>query len=173
MNIHIEYNHAKYLGELVRYTSNAKKSGLWKRISSHLKTVVNMLFDQQGGDYGRAKWPAIDPSMYGKRRYGSDGTAQGTYAPGTKPLQASGKYKKSFKLIEQTPVFMQWGSDHPKADRIPYGGWQEAGNKRRARYVPRYALPDGNHPLINDEIAGITRQWLDDGVKQAILAGGR
>jgi hypothetical protein len=171
--VEVQFNRGRFLSRLMGGISNGINSGLWGRISYWMLHLVLGMFSSKGGAYGRKTWPAISPSLYGRIREGSMGGTFGVYGSDSQPLQASGRYKASFKTIRQSPTMLKWGSNHKKADRIPYGGWNQGKNNKRARYTPRYAMPDAKDGRFQKELVQQERDWLDAVVKQAILEGGR
>lgn len=146
-----------FMKELTRLMTDGIRSGYWARWKKKMAEIVSWLFDNQGGDYDREKWPAISDTMIGKIRRGSNGGVFGRYAADSKPLQASGDYRRSFGTISETPSTLVWGSNHPKADKMPYCGWNRTG----AGYTPRYAMPDTLSDAFDDVRSGIDRMNID------------
>lgn len=134
-------------------------------------------FKNQGGLYGRDKWPAIDQSMYerhtrldGRRgltkakiRYGTDGGGKGKnprrFTPNSKPLQASGGYRMSFKQQSLTMNKLVFGSrlkgDNDLAVNIQYAGGKE-----------RMVLPIWEHASTQSRIKDILSKfagWIAKG----------
>ena len=147
----------EFLKVLTRLMTDGIRSGLWARWKKTMGDIVSALFDNQGGDYGREKWPPISDTMIGKIRRGSLGGVFGRYEAGSKPLQASGEYRKSFGVISETPSTLVYGTKHPLGDRIPYCGWNRTG----AGYVPRYALPDTLSEAFGNVRSGIDRANIE------------
>jgi len=140
-----------YNSALIAVLSNAYKSGLWTMVSEELEKIKEAMFDRWGGDFGRPTWPPINPSIWGKPRLGSDGKVHGVYTPRTQPLDASGTYERSFKLLRATAQTMAWGSNLRKrvgrgkillANLMPYAGWSDKPRGDNLKYMPRYVLPD-------------------------------
>ena len=125
--------------QAVRQLSNGIQSGLWEKVATWLDGIKEAMFNKLGGLYGRDRWPKIAPTMWGKLRRGSDGRVYGRYSGASRPLQASGKYRKSFSA-KMSPRILTYGSrlTRKMGTKIPYGGW----NRKDGNYSPRYALPD-------------------------------
>ena len=162
MKITIEQR-LEFLKVLARLMTDGIRSGYWARWKKKMAEIVSWMFDNQGGAYGREKWPAISDTMLGKIRRGSMGGVFGRYDAASKPLQASGEYQKSFGVISETPSTMVFGTDHPLGDRIPYCGW----NRDGSGYTPRYALPDTLSDAFNDVRSGIDRENIESMLRQA------
>lgn len=162
--IEIDQTRLKRIKNLVRQLSNGIQSGLWDKVTDWLENIKEDLFDNLGGDYGRAKWPKIAPTMWGRLRRGSDGQIYGRYSSGTVPLQASGAYRKSFKA-KMSPKTLTYGSRLRKklGTKIPYGGW----NNKEGKYVPRYALPDMFNRKTKKELNKIYKQTIKEWLKGA------
>ncbi len=159
MQIKIDKSRLERVRKLVRALSNGTTSGLWDRVTEWISSVKDKLFDGLGGDYGRKKWPGISPSLYGKIRRSSLGAKVGRYESGSKPLQASGRYRQSFQPRFR-PRVMTYGPRIKKPDPavFPYAGW----NRKDGRYTPRYALPDMTNRKTVRELRGVYRTWIKD-----------
>ena len=139
--------------------SNPLKAGMWDRISTWLRGIVDRMFTNKGGQYGRDAWPDISPSIFDRIRMGTDGMAHGRYGdrPG-QPLRASGTYRRSFDAITKPrPTLLVWGSKHPLAAVIPFAGGKE-----------RFAIPDAGDSRFNVDLTNIgPRQMVADAVRRA------
>lgn len=149
----------RIIARMTEYFSNAEASGLWERVGLWMAGAVRRMYALRGGQYGRPDWAPLSDS--GRPRIGTDGAAHGVYTSGALPLFASGLYAGSFGHLFQTPRRMGWGSNHPLADKIPYGGWR-AGKK------PRYAMPDNMDADFLRELSTINNAWISEGVDQAL-----
>ncbi len=163
MKIKIDSSKLARIRKLVTRLSNGTVSGLWDAITAWLTAIKDKLFDEQGGSYGRKKWPPISPTLYGKLRRGSDGNIHGRYSSGSLPLQASRKYRESFK-VKTSPKVMTYGSRHKLADKIPYAGW----NRKDGRYDPRYALPDMTDRRTTKELNQIVKKTIKEWLKTEV-----
>jgi hypothetical protein len=142
-----------FVGEVLKRISNPIK--LWPRIDKRMHEIVTLMFANKGGRYERPKWRDIAPSMANRIRRGSDGTIRGRYRDGmTRPLRASGIYRRSFGQISKPrPTFMVWGSKHPLAAVIPHAGLGD-----------RYVLPHASSPEFADMRVEEARAWLQEDV---------
>lgn len=98
------------INKLTDKIANPKENGLWSKLAAMNKAIADKMFNKGGGQYGRKKWPDLDPKMDGRKRYGSDGSSQGRYNGSSIPLVASGKYKGSHRVLESTGDTMRFGS---------------------------------------------------------------
>ena len=139
--------------------SNPQAAGMWDRVSNWLRNIVDMMFRNKGGQYGRDVWPDISPSIYDRIRMGTDGRPHGRYGdrPG-QPLRASGAYRRSFDAISKPrPTMLVWGSKHPLAAVIPFAGGKE-----------RFALPDAEDKRFNSDLTDVSIvQFVRDAVRRA------
>lgn len=157
-SIKINLNRVK---NTVRSLADGTRTGLWDRITSWFKSVVQTMFDQKGGQYGRQKWPEISPSLYGRIRRSSSGSAVGRYSAGSLPLQASGQYKNSFDRQTANNKSYSFGTKHPLAQVIPYGSMR----RRDGRTIPRYVLPDMQNRQTVTEIKKVYRNTIKEYLK--------
>lgn len=114
----------------------------WKRIGMGISkpiqnaksyfTLLNVLIDtgvqQQFRDLGPTggprgipnafKWKPLSSNNIGKRRPGTDGSVTRRYTTSSKTLQASGGFRKSFKIISTTKEKAVYGTNHQLKDKI-------------------------------------------------------
>lgn len=145
----------------VRALTDGTRTGLWDRITTWFKSVVQTMFDQKGGQYGRQKWPEISPTLYGRIRRSSSGGEAGRYSAGSLPLQATGYYKNSFQKQTVNKKSYEFGTKHPLAHVIPYGSRR----RRDGRTIPRYVLPDMQNRQTVTEIKKIYRETIKEYLK--------
>ena len=145
------------LSQVSMRLSNLDK--LWVKVTRLLVRVKDQMFDGQSV-YGMDSWPGISPTMYGHLRYGSLGGVVGRYTASSKPLNASQAYRRSFKMLSQTPRSMTYGSSHPLANVIPFAGWNRADGLFRVRR----AVPDADLPLFVQDVGRLK----SDHVRQVV-----
>jgi hypothetical protein len=157
-SIKINLNRVK---NTIRTLSDGTRNGLWDRITTWFKSVIQTMFEQKGGQYGRQKWPDISPSLYGRIRRSSSGSTVGRYSAGSHPLQASGQYKNSFQQQTVNKKSYSFGTKHPLAQVIPYGSMR----RMDGRTIPRYVLPDMQDRQTVHEIKKIHRNTIKEYLK--------
>lgn len=170
--IHASMQVTDFHRRLLAKFSNADSSGLWADLFVRLDTMVGALFRRRGGLYGRDFWPRIKPTLIGSPRIGTDGKQYGVYRGNTNPLHASGKYRKSFKLLSKSPTKMRFGSRHKLAHIMPYREWKDA-QTGMCRYIARYAMPDPHSNAFNHDVelvhVAYVRRITEEAKKEAGL----
>lgn len=126
MSMKIDITFRDIFPYLVQQLTNVNQSGLWRMVTPMMDRATADIFDNQGGTWGRQKWLPISKKLYGKIRKGTDGRAHGLYSEASRPLQASGKYRASFRRISARPLSMTYGSNYRFAgksgDILPHAG---------------------------------------------------
>ncbi len=150
-----------FINKVTEKLTNSRKSGLWRRLELLNDKIISRMFDGQGGQYGRDKWKPIKETIYGKKRTGSDGLNYGRYSVSSLPLQASGNYRGSHKLLMQTPLSMRYGSSF--SDKMT--SWMT-----NAGQGGRVAMPDSNSSEYMGEMDRVTSQYLNDVITEAFNA---
>lgn len=166
--------------KLITLLSNGIQSGLWPRyVAPWLSAITRKMFLSWGGDYGREKWPAIKPDLWGTPKRGIMGGLFGVYGPQSNPLIASGTYMRSFKTLSQSPRRLSWGSGlkKPKSKGgaearswMPYRGWKDNPKGPVVKYVQRYALPDPASQKFQREFRRQVEIWKTACFRDAIRA---
>lgn len=162
--LRFKFDKTKLVNAVEKLTNALKKpksGGLWSTFDKWLSDIVNEMFKNGGGKYGVAPWPPISSTIYGKARRNSSGNKSGVYGPGNKPLDVSGKFKNSFGAISDTESSFIYGSRHPKADVIPYGGWQTGRG-------PRHVLPDPNSSEFKSDMRSASDKWIHDAIRKTM-----
>lgn len=101
----------------------------FNRLGLLIDKDVQITFRQQGARAGQPRWPAFSPrtlfSLSGKprKRPGTDGSKSRRYSSTSKLLQASGQFRKSFKILKTTDT------------RLLYGTRFNIGGKRLAKAI--------------------------------------
>lgn len=166
--------------KLIELLTNGIKSGLWPDyVSPWMKSIVMRMFTTWGGDYGRSKWPAIKPELWGLPKRGTDGSVYGTYSQSSNPLIASGGYKRSFGKLSQGPKRLSWGSNLKKPTSkggaearswMPYRGWKDRPRGPVVKYVQRYVMPDPASSKFHAEFREKVAAWKAACFRDAIRA---
>lgn len=166
----------KNTAQFLKRISDRMKNGkpVLRAISVFYHNATVEQFKAGGGLYGRQAWPPIDPKMYetsprkdgkgmtlAKKRPGTDGNKNRRFTPASKPLQASGGYRMSFKQQSLTNNGLVFGSK-----LTGKGKTDLAVNIQYAGRGNRYVLPVWEHSSTQSRIKQILAQfagWLAKG----------
>ena len=171
MKITVEYLDI-YSG-IVRALTNVNASGLWDDVGGMMDRATNDIFDSEGGAWGVEKWLPLSSKMYGKIRRGTDGKQYGFYNEGSRLLQASGKFRGSFRTIAKRPLSMSYGSNYRfntsrgqvRADIIPYAG--------RGQIKARDASPNIESGRFRAELGKIETRFITAIIAKAAASAGK
>jgi phage gpG-like protein len=122
-------------------------SPLLKSIAQFHLAKIRKTFETEGQRDEHPRWAEFSPASFGRKRpSGKRITDQ------SKLLQDTGELKKSFRILNQTPMTIVWGSELDYAEKHQSGDQTKKLPKREMVF-----LTDNDYDMINNLI----NNWVE------------